>query len=125
MANYFKGYLIRRRMIARKWKSNSHDSPVIRQKGESQKRETRNQSTPDFPKNKHFLPPDTHTYVCVSECKKYWFFEKFGVFCFLVTTVLRFAHLPYNRRIRAVQSVPLCVMIFLRVAHFLFKYHWP
>ena len=26
---------------------------------------SRKQSTPKFPKNKHFLRPDTHTYVCV------------------------------------------------------------
>ena len=24
---------------------------------------SRKQSTPNFPKNEHFLPPDTHTYV--------------------------------------------------------------
>ena len=34
----------------------------------------RKQSTPNFPKNEHFLPPDTHMYVCVSECKKCSFF---------------------------------------------------
>ena len=28
----------------------------------------------NFPKNKHFLPPDTHTYMCVSGCKKCLFF---------------------------------------------------
>ena len=27
-------------------------------------------STPNFPKNEHFLPPDTHTYVCVIGRKK-------------------------------------------------------
>ena len=31
----------------------------------------------NFPKNKHFLPPDTHMYVYVSGCKKCWFFGKF------------------------------------------------
>ena len=36
---------------------------------------SRKQSTPNFPKNEHFLPPDTHT--CVG--KKYLFFGKFGV----------------------------------------------
>ena len=27
---------------------------------------SRKQSTPNLPKNEHFLPPDTQTYVCVS-----------------------------------------------------------
>ena len=44
---------------------------------------SRKQSTPNFPKNEHFLPPDTHTHVL----------------CFLETPVLRFALLPYHRRI--------------------------
>ena len=60
---------------------------------------TRTQSTPNFPKNERFLPPDTHTYVCVSGGKKRSFFGKFGVLCILVTSVLRFALLPYYRRI--------------------------
>ena len=34
------------------------------------KRVSRKQSTPNFLKNEHFLPPDTHTYVCVSVGKK-------------------------------------------------------
>ena len=46
-------------------------------------------------KNKHFLPPDTYTYMCVLGGKKYLFFVKFGVLCFLVTFVLRFALLLY------------------------------
>ena len=29
--------------------------------------------------NEHFLPPDTHTYVCVSGGKKCYFFGKFCV----------------------------------------------
>ena len=37
-------------------------SSVIRQKGVSRK-----QSTPKFPKNKHCLTPDKHTYVYYSE----------------------------------------------------------
>ena len=36
------------------------DSSVIRQKSESQKCSYKKQSTPNFPKNKHFLPPDTY-----------------------------------------------------------------
>ena len=59
---------------------------------------SRKQSMPKFPENKHFLPPDTHTYVCVSGDKKCFFFGNFGVLCFLETPALRFALLPYYRR---------------------------
>ena len=52
-------------------------------------------STPNFPGNEHFLPPDTHTCVCVSGGKKCSFFEKFDVLCFFATAVLRLALLPY------------------------------
>ena len=44
---------------------------------------TRKQNTPNFPKNKHFLPPETPTYVCISGNKKCSFFRKFGELCFL------------------------------------------
>ena len=37
-------------------------------------------------------------HLCVSLGKKCLFFGKFGVLCFLVTPVLRFASLPYYRR---------------------------
>ena len=57
----------------------------------------RKQSTRNFPKNEHLLPPDTQTYVCVSGGKKCLFFEKFVVLCFLETPVLRFDELlPAN-----------------------------
>ena len=56
---------------------------------------TRKRSTPNFPENEHFLPPDTHTHVCVSGVKKCLFFGKSSVLCFVVTPVLRFALLPY------------------------------
>ena len=59
---------------------------------------SRKQSVPNSPKNEHFLPPDTHTNVCVSGGKKCSFFGKFGVLCFLETPVLRFTLLPYYRR---------------------------
>ena len=39
----------------------------------------------------------TRTYVCVLGGRKCSLFEKFGVLCFLVTPVLRFALLPYYR----------------------------
>ena len=48
------------------------------------------QSPPNFSENQHFLPPDTHTYVCVSGGNKCSFFGKFGVLCFLETPVLKF-----------------------------------
>ena len=35
--------------------------------------------TQNFPKSWHFLPPDTHTYICVSGGKKCYFFGKFCV----------------------------------------------
>ena len=44
------------------------------------------------------LPPDTDTYVCVSGSRKCSFFGRFGVLCFLVTSVLKFAFLPYQSR---------------------------
>ena len=50
----------------------------------------------NFPKNKHFLAPDTH--VCVSGGKKFLFFGKLGVLSFLETVVLRFVLLPYYWR---------------------------
>ena len=73
-------------------------SSVVRQKGKSQKGVSRKQSTPKFPKNKHFLPSDTYEYLCVPGGKKCLFFGNFGVFCFLETLVLGFALLPYYRR---------------------------
>ena len=62
-------------------------SSVIRQKGVNLKTGvSKKQSMLNFPKNEHFFSPDTH----VSEGKKYSFFGKFGVLCFLETPVLRF-----------------------------------
>ena len=60
---------------------------------------TRKQSTTNFLENYYFVLPDTHTYVCVSGGKKSLFCEKFGLFCFLDYSALRFAFLPYHRRI--------------------------
>ena len=56
---------------------------------------TRKQCTPNFPKNKYFSPPDE----IYSGGKKCSFFGKFGVHCFLVTSVLGFALLLYYRRV--------------------------
>ena len=52
-----------------------------------------------FSKNERFLSPYKYTYVCVSGSKKWSFFEKVSLFCFLVTFVLIFVLLPYYRRI--------------------------
>ena len=52
---------------------------------------SRKQSTANFPKNRHFLPPDTAG-------KKFSFFGKFAVLCFLEIPALRYALLPYCRR---------------------------
>ena len=58
-------------------------SSVIRRKGKYQNGCFKKQCTTNFPKNEHFLPPDTHTYMCVSagggRGKKCSFFGKFGV----------------------------------------------
>ena len=73
---------------------------------------SRKQSTPSFPKNKYFLPPDMHTYVCLSRGKKYSFFGKFGGLCFFGTLGLRFAFLPYYRRFQIWMNT-----VFLAVQH--------
>ena len=53
----------------------------MRQKENLKTGVTRKQSTPNFPENKHFLPPDTQTYVCVSGGKKKsGFFENLTFF---------------------------------------------
>ena len=66
-------------------------------KGRISKWVLQEKSTPNFPKNEHFLLSDTHTFQCVSGVKKCLFFRKFGVLCFLVAPVLRFVFLPYYR----------------------------
>ena len=50
---------------------------------------SRKQSTSNFPKIEHFLPPDTHTYMRLSGDKKCSFFGKFDVL----------ALFPYYQRI--------------------------
>ena len=77
---------------------------------------TRKQGTPNFLKNEHFLPPDTHMYVCMSVGKKSSFLGKFGVLCFLITTVLRFALSPYYRRIFSGTSVFNSIMGLLQLS---------
>ena len=58
---------------------------------------TRKQSTPNFQKNEH-LPPNTNVFV--SGGKKYSFFGKFDLLCFLVTSVWRFVFLTYHQQIK-------------------------
>ena len=67
-------------------------------KGKTSKRVLQKNKHAKFSEKKHFLTPDTHTDVCVSGGKKYWFFGKFGMLYFLVTPILRFALLPYYQR---------------------------
>ena len=59
------------------------------------------QSTPNFPQNEHFFPPDTHThmYVCILEGKKCSLFGKFGELCFSCNTRFGIRLLPYYRRV--------------------------
>ena len=57
------------------------------------------QSAPNFPKNEHFLRLIRPRACACQEVRNIRFSEKFGVLCFLVTSILRFAHLPYCRRI--------------------------
>ena len=53
-------------------KNNNIDdnSSVIRQKSNLKTEVSRKQNTPNFPKNKHFLPPDTHTPKACNFIKK-------------------------------------------------------
>ena len=78
---------------------------------------------PNFPKTEHFLPPDTHTYVCVSGFKKCLFFEKFGVICFLETPILRFALLSYYRRILVVAYLNTWILIGTSLKWYASKIH--
>ena len=61
---------------------------------------TKNQATDYLNCIFSFLPCYTHNMSCAYQGnKKCSFFGKFGVLCFLKTPVLRFALLPYYRRI--------------------------
>ena len=55
--------------------------------------------------------PLTHTYVCVSGGTKCLFFGKFGVLCFLETSVLRFALLPYYRPKETLKISSKCLLL--------------
>ena len=64
-------------------------------KGRISKRVFQENSTSNFRKNEHFIPRDTHTYVCVSQGKECSFFREFDVLCFLEAPVLWFVLLSY------------------------------
>ena len=51
--------------------------------------------------------------MCVSGGKKYSFFRKFDVLCFLETPVLRFALLPYYRRSKYEKMSNFNVVIYI------------
>ena len=86
----------------------SDKSSVINKRVNLKTGVSRKQSTANFLKNEHFLPPDTHTNVCVLQGKKCSFFGKFGVLCFLETPVLRFTLLPYYRRVSLTRRIRSC-----------------
>ena len=70
-------------------------SSVIRQKRESQNGFFKKTKHVKLVKNKHFLSPDTYTYVCVSGVQKRLFSRKIWRALFFVETpVLRFTLLP-------------------------------
>ena len=78
--------------------SNGLISSVINQKGESQNGCFKKIKHAKFPKSEHFLPFDTHTYLCVSGGKKCSFFGNFGMLYFFETPVSGFTFLSYYRR---------------------------
>ena len=70
---------------------------VIWQKDESQNGCFKKAKHAKISKKQTFLTPDTHTY-CL-------FFGNFGMLCFVETSVLSFALLPYYRQI-VVSTIP-------------------
>ena len=58
---------------------------------------------------------ESSTCLFVSGCKKCSFFRKFGVLCFFVTSVLRFALFPYYQR---------TVVIINAISYFTYKFSW-
>ena len=57
--------------------------------------------------------------MCVSGCKICLFFGNFGVLCFLETSVLRFALLPYHQRIDVVFPLECSFIGNLTLSHFI------
>ena len=90
---------------------------MSRQKDESQNACFKKTKHAKFSKNKHFLPSDTHTYVCESGGEKCSFFGKFGMLSFLETPFLRFALFPLAK----VLAFLLVKYDFLTILHFCFS----
>ena len=79
---------------------------------------TRKQSIPNLLKNEMNIYPVIRTPVCVSGGKKCSFFGKFGMLCFLVTPILRFALLSHYWQFVLVNfDFILKIIIFLQVCH--------
>ena len=83
------------------------------------------QNSSCYKKTKHAIFSEKRTFLnprtCVDQgvSKKCSFFEKFGVLCFLVTPVLKFALLPYYQRIQR-NSLEIQVREFLKNCLFLY-----
>ena len=81
------------------------DSLVIRQKGKYQNGGNKKTKHAKFSEKTNVSYPLIHTRTCVYQGVRnvqvflVFFFGKFDVLCFLVTSVLRFALLPYYQRI--------------------------
>ena len=75
-------------------RNGSNKLSVIRQKGESQNRGNNKTKHTNFSKKMNISYP---LYQVREKCSGF-FYRKFGVLCFPVTSILRFAFLPYYRR---------------------------
>ena len=81
------------------------DSLVIRQKGKYQNGGNKKTKHAKFSEKTNVSYPLIHTRTCAYQGVRnvqvflFFFFGKFDVLCFLVTSVLRFALLPYYQRI--------------------------
>ena len=73
-------------------------SSVIRQQCKSQNGCFKKQSTPNFPKNEHFLPPDAHT----AHHGVMFVFRKIWRALFFEAPVVRFAFLHDYRRVQEI-----------------------
>ena len=75
------------------------NSSLIRKKGESQNARNKKTKRAKFSEKRIFLNPQYAYVRSQIRSKKFSFFGKFAVLCFLVTSVLRFAFLPYYQQI--------------------------
>ena len=72
-----------------------HTLSVIRKKGESQSWCFKKAKHAKFLKNKHFLLPDTHMYICISGGQKCLFFGILACFAFLKLLKHPFSDSPF------------------------------